>query len=129
MSITKSVQRLVVLAAFAALVAACGGSDSSSTYKEPTGPAATTLKVESGNLFFRPDKLTAAPGIIAIQLTNIESGVHDLVIKGQPGFQVEVTGSGDTATSKIDLKKGKYTFYCSIPGHEAAGMKGTLTVS
>lgn len=129
MKLTRSIKGVVVVGVFAALVAACGGSDSSSSYKEPTGPAVATLKVESGNTFFRPDSLKSAPGIIAIQLTNIESGVHDLVIKGQPGFQVEVTGSGDTATSKIDLKAGKYTFYCSIPGHEAAGMKGTLTVS
>jgi hypothetical protein len=25
-------------------------------------------------------------------------------------------------------KKGPYEFYCSVPGHEQAGMKGTLTV-
>jgi uncharacterized cupredoxin-like copper-binding protein len=28
-----------------------------------------------------------------------------------------------------DLKPGIYTFYRSLPGHEQAGMKGTLTVS
>jgi len=27
-----------------------------------------------------------------------------------------------------NLKPGKQTFYCSVPGHEQAGMKGTLTV-
>ena len=37
----------------------------------------------------------------------------------------------DGGTSKVtaDLKPGKYEFYCSVPGHEQAGMKGTLTVS
>ncbi|MFX8320210.1 plastocyanin/azurin family copper-binding protein [Acinetobacter baumannii] len=25
-------------------------------------------------------------------------------------------------------KPGRYTFFCPIPGHEAAGMKGTLVV-
>jgi uncharacterized cupredoxin-like copper-binding protein len=28
-----------------------------------------------------------------------------------------------------DRTPGAYTFYCSAPGHEAAGMRGTLTVS
>jgi uncharacterized cupredoxin-like copper-binding protein len=26
------------------------------------------------------------------------------------------------------VKPGTYTFFCSVPGHEAGGMKGTLTV-
>ena len=38
-----------------------------------------------------------------------------------------VSGGSDTLTVK--LKPGTYTFYCPVPGHEQAGMKGTLTVS
>jgi uncharacterized cupredoxin-like copper-binding protein len=28
----------------------------------------------------------------------------------------------------VNLKPGTYEFYCPVPGHEQAGMKGTLTV-
>jgi nitrite reductase (NO-forming) len=66
---------------------------------------------------------------VKITLKNIESGTHDLQIHGISGFQVEVSGEGSTASGKVQLKKGTYDYYCSIPGHEAAGMKGTLTVS
>ena len=45
-----------------------------------------------------------------------------------PGFQLEVEGGGSTTSEKIDLKPGKYTFYCDILGHRAQGMEGTLTV-
>jgi uncharacterized cupredoxin-like copper-binding protein len=38
-----------------------------------------------------------------------------------------VTPKG-TVQTKTTLKPGKYTFFCSVPGHEQAGMKGTLTV-
>jgi uncharacterized cupredoxin-like copper-binding protein len=39
-----------------------------------------------------------------------------------------VVQNGGTSTVSETLKPGTYTFYCSVDGHEAAGMKGTLTV-
>jgi uncharacterized cupredoxin-like copper-binding protein len=38
------------------------------------------------------------------------------------------TFMGGTKTLKLTLKAGTYTYYCSVPGHRAAGMQGTLTV-
>jgi plastocyanin len=119
----------VALGCLAVGVAACGGSSSGSSYKQPTGPAVASLKVQSGNVFFKPTKLSSPAGIISITLKNIESGSHDLQIHGVPGFSLQVSGSGSSSTGKVQLKKGTYQYYCSIPGHEAAGMKGTLTVS
>jgi uncharacterized cupredoxin-like copper-binding protein len=125
------IKRTVAVVAVAAVVAACGGSSSggSSGYKEPKGPAVDTLSVESGNVFFKPTKLTSAAGIVKISLKNIESGTHDLVIRDVPGFELEVSGEGSTASGKVELKAKTYEFYCTIPGHEEAGMKGTITVS
>ena len=40
-----------------------------------------------------------------------------------------VSSGGVSTVTVADLKPGTYTFYCSVPGHEQAGMKGTLTVS
>jgi uncharacterized cupredoxin-like copper-binding protein len=39
-----------------------------------------------------------------------------------------VVGSGGTSSFTATLKPGSYEFYCAVPGHEAGGMKGTLTV-
>jgi plastocyanin len=113
-----------------ALLAACGGGgdDGGKGYVEPKGASTETIQVEAGNFYFKPDKITAQPGIATIDLT-AKSGIHDLVFDGAyPGFQLEADGGGGTESKKIDLKPGKYTFYCSITGHRAQGMEGTLTV-
>ena len=39
-----------------------------------------------------------------------------------------MVGQGGTSKVTANLKPGTYEFYCSVPGHEAGGMKGTLTV-
>jgi uncharacterized cupredoxin-like copper-binding protein len=124
------IKRVVGVAAFVAVLGACGSSGSSgAAYKEPAGPPVETIKIESGNVFFKPTSIKAKPGIAKLELTNIESGTHDLVIKGLPGFQLEVSGDGSKASGKVDLKPGSSEFYCTIPGHKEAGMKGTITVS
>jgi uncharacterized cupredoxin-like copper-binding protein len=38
-----------------------------------------------------------------------------------------ITGKSASKTFG-NLKPGSYTFFCSVDGHEAAGMKGTMKV-
>jgi uncharacterized cupredoxin-like copper-binding protein len=56
---------------------------------------------------------------------------HDLAIEGN-GIKETKTPLIDAGQSKdlsVDLKPGKYTFYCTVPGHEQSGMKVAVTVS
>jgi uncharacterized cupredoxin-like copper-binding protein len=41
----------------------------------------------------------------------------------------EFLPAGQTLNFDVELVAGEYEFYCSVPGHEAAGMVGTLVVS
>ena len=105
-----------------------GGDDDSSRYVEPKGPAAETITIKAGNFYFDPDKVTADAGVAKLELEDA-GGIHTLVFDDGkvPGFQLEVSGDSSD-TKKIELKPGKYTFYCDITGHRAQGMVGTLTV-
>jgi plastocyanin len=122
--------RFAVVAAGALVLTACGGGsdDGDRAYVEPKGPAEETISISAKNFSFTPDEITAAPGIVELELTST-GGLHDLVFDDDkvPGFRLEAT-SGDTDAKKIDLQKGTYDFYCSIPGHRQAGMEGTLKV-
>jgi plastocyanin len=80
----------------------------------------------TGQLAFKYKNATAKAGKVTILTKNDASVPHNIAIQGGPSGPVVQGG----ATSKItaDLKPGSYTFYCAVPGHEQAGMKGTLTV-
>jgi plastocyanin len=127
-------RHLVQLAAIAiatmALVAACGGDGGGgSSYKEPKGPAQTTLDIKGGNFFFDPKDSEAPAGVSEIKMES-EGGLHTLVFDDDkvPGFKLEA-GSGNSDELKVDLKPGEYTIYCDIPGHREAGMEGTITAT
>jgi uncharacterized cupredoxin-like copper-binding protein len=55
---------------------------------------------------------------------------HGIAVKGH-GLDKDgkIVNPGKKSTVTVTLKKGKtYTFYCPVPGHEALGMKGKITV-
>lgn len=130
MSARRVTQVFAIAVAVTALVAACGGGGGGgSSYKEPKGPAQTTLDIEGGNFFFDPKDSEAPAGIDEIKMES-EGGLHTLVFDDGkvPGFKLEAS-SGNSDELKVDLKPGKYTIYCDIPGHREAGMEGTITVT
>ena len=93
-------------------------------------PSAKTVKVaESEWKVVLPKTLTA--GKYTFEASNQGKFPHDLTIDG-PGVNNTKTpeiAAGGTAKLSVTLKAGTYDFYCSIPGHKAAGMDQKVTVS
>lgn len=84
----------------------------------------------SGALKYNKDALNANAGNITIAFVNESSTPHDVTVEGdgkELGATKEFTKGSETLKLE-DVKAGTYTFFCSVPGHEQAGMKGTLTV-
>lgn len=110
-------------------IAACGGSSSGGgAYVPPTGKVVDSVTVESGNLYYKPKSVVTKAGNVRITLRNVETGSHNLVIEGIPRFELQVNGEGAKDSNVVALKAGSYAFYCTLPGHRAAGMQGELTV-
>jgi uncharacterized cupredoxin-like copper-binding protein len=100
-----------------------------------TGHASTKLTISaasSGKLMFSTKSLKAKAGTVLITFVNHAPEGHNLtVVHGSNGSVIAATPTfrGGSKTLTLHLKAGRYTFYCSVPGHRMAGMQGTLTVS
>jgi plastocyanin len=82
-----------------------------------------------GALSYNTKQLTAKAGKVTIAMTNMSPLEHNLTVaEGTKVLGATPTFVGGTKQLTLTLKPGKYTFYCSVPGHRAAGMEGTLTV-
>jgi plastocyanin len=124
----RALPAVFVLLALALGLAACGGGGDEG---EPSG-GGTTLELAAdpgGGFSFDKKTLEAPAGTITIHLTNDSSVPHDIGVKGDSVDEVSDTVMQGEVSLTVDLEPGTYTFYCSVPGHEAGGMAGTLTVS
>lgn len=112
-----------------------GAESTNPTRSEATGGTdGSTLKLMAdpdGALKYDPTKLNAKAGNVTIALTNDSAVPHDVAVRDSSnkelGASEEITKSSTDLVLK-DVSAGSYTFFCTVPGHEQAGMKGTLTV-
>jgi plastocyanin len=127
------------VAAYVATVAAKPGSDTGalanavpSASQKPAVEQNGKLQIDAnpnGLLKFTASSASATAGHVTINMHNASSVPHDIAIRGGSVNEVgQVVSNGGTSTVSATLAPGTYTFYCSVDGHEAAGMKGTLTV-
>jgi plastocyanin len=104
---------------------------STTTSTAPSG-GPVQLAADPSAIAYTTTSLQAQAGNVTIDFDNPNQAIaHDVCVQttgGQSlGCSKQVTGAKTTLGLK-NLKPGSYTFFCSVDGHEQAGMKGTLTV-
>jgi hypothetical protein len=69
-------------------------------------------------------------GTVTIELRNTDSGPHDLAIRPDAGgadvAQLDPVEPGGLHKQPVTLAKGRWYLYCTLEGHEPAGMHATL---
>ncbi|MGH8975691.1 MAG: plastocyanin/azurin family copper-binding protein [Acidimicrobiia bacterium] len=133
----RRLQFASLLAGVVVLLSACNGggddprppaSAGGSTSTPDPGPG-TPVTVKAGDLFLEPTEVTVPPGPVTFTFVNEGAQAHDLLIEGVEGFKLEVKAKGDTDKGNVALdRRGRYTMFCDVPGHRAAGMEGTVMV-
>jgi plastocyanin len=133
------------MTALAVVLAGCGSSSSSMSSAPPAsgtpsapatetgGASGTRLQLvadPSGQLKYDKQSLTATSSNFTIKLANMSPVPHDVTVAKENGQVVGATAVFSAGSKSLSLKlsPGTYTFYCSVPGHRAAGMSGTLVV-
>jgi len=87
--------------------------------------ATATIKVTATEFKFTLSPSTVKHGTVTFMVVNKGKLAHDFKIAGKSTPQIQ---PGKSAKLTVTLKAGKYPYLCTVPGHAAAGMKGTLVV-
>ncbi len=91
-------------------------------------PAATKVPVSETEFKITLASTDFKAGAISFEAKNDGKIPHDLAIKGTSD-RTKLIPPGSSAELKVTLKPGKYELYCTVPGHEAAGMRLNITVA
>ena len=131
---------IALLCALPFVLAACGGDDekpaSSSGSSSSSGGGGQTLNLTAeepggGKFGFDKTSLTAKAGEVTLDL-KLPAGLkapHAIAVEGNGVDEDGPTAqAGGDSKITVDLKPGKYEFYCPVDGHKDLGMEGELTV-
>lgn len=117
------------IAAVAAATLAGGAVGAQLALAAPNANVVRVSAVASG-LKYNAKVLHAKAGAVTLRFTNLSGLRHNVKLEiGEKEYGgTRTIGHGSTHVT-VRLAKGVYHFYCSVPGHEDAGMSGTLYVS
>jgi uncharacterized cupredoxin-like copper-binding protein len=91
----------------------------------PARTSSTAVKVTASEFKFVLSTKTAKHGTVVFTVVNKGKLAHDFKIGGK---KTAMLAPGKSGKVTVTLKAGKYAYICTVPGHSAAGMKGTFVV-
>jgi uncharacterized cupredoxin-like copper-binding protein len=94
------------------------------------GKAAGAVTVTMGKpseFKFTLSSSSVAHGAVTFKLSNGGALSHDFSVNGKTSPMIAAHKSGTLTVTFA--KAGSYPYKCTVPGHAAAGMKGTLKVT
>ena len=142
-NLTKNMTPLALAAALCLTIPALASAAPAAAKGKPAAAAAAVKSIslstgmKDGKMVFLDEKGNANPVLranvgdtVEITLKSGEGAEHDIVIDelkvASPKFD------GKSGPVKVRFKvttAGKFTYYCSIPGHKQIGMEGTFEVA
>jgi uncharacterized cupredoxin-like copper-binding protein len=125
---------MMLMAILALVTTACGRAQPAAAARGPASTAVSAPKevtVTATEMAFTPAKIELASGQ-PVKLTLKNNGMTEHTWQVQLGTETIVVSAQprqSASTTFTPAAPGTYRFVCNIPGHEPAGMVGTLVVS
>ena len=121
---------IALVLASGALIASvsAGGAGALPLVEEGPSDSAPSASVSLDEFSIGPSAIEIAAGGV-LEVSNTGSAPHDFVVADTDLATPELAGGESATLDLADLAPGAYEVLCSVPGHEAAGMTGTLTVT
>jgi plastocyanin len=111
---------------------AAGGGTTTTAPSGGGGGSTIKLSADPTQIAYTTTSLSAKAGNLTIDFDNPNQAIgHDVCVDSPSGDELGCSDVVNGSSSTLDLSNltpGKYTFFCNVDAHEAAGMKGTLTV-
>lgn len=111
----------------AASPAASPAADATPCPEATPGAGGEGVSVEAGDIYFAPEEITIpADTDVTVTISNVGMTLHTFTID-ELDIDIEIE-PGATGEATINAPAGEYEYYCSVPGHRAAGQVGILIV-
>ena len=124
----------LLFAAMLLILAGCsqsGGSPAASGGSASTAPSNSTAVIVK-DFKIEPADIKVQSKTVSLAVTNQGPTIHNVAIRDASGAVIVTTRdlkTGESETISATLAPGSYILFCSLPGHESLGTKGTLEVS
>ncbi len=109
------------------------GEDETQSKAQKQVEAGNPIDVEAIETEFKidlPGGDTIESGDVVFDVVNAGEVPHDLAVRGNGIEEAKspLFDGGEKGKLNVNLESGKYTLYCTVPGHEQSGMKLDLKV-
>lgn len=125
--IRLSIVAVIVVLSFWALFAIVNNESGGSVAAGEAAGGISAATIELSEFAIEGD-LTLPTGDVDVTVMNVGGVDHDLTIRGSFGTQLIPAGQSQVLELR-DLQPGTLEVFCSVPGHEGAGMAQTITIA
>jgi uncharacterized cupredoxin-like copper-binding protein len=121
----------ILALAVVTVLTACGGPATAGGGAAQSAPPGERVQVTLTDFAIEPAAAVVHQHAVVFEVANRGQSPHNLSIRdgaGRTFGQTRNLGPGQSANLSVQLGDSTYTSFCSLPGHESLGMRGTVTV-